>query len=302
MNGHYSGAEEVPARRKGDMIKLIIFDLDNTLTDFVRVKNSAIEAAIQSMIDAGLMFPPDRLREEIFRIYDVEGIEYQRVFNTLLTDLIGRVDYKILAAGIVGYRRAREASLVLYPHVKVTLIELMRRGLKLAVISDAPRQEAWLRLCYLQLHHIFDVVLAHEDTGEYKPSPVPFTTVLRELGIEPGEAMMVGDWPERDIVGAAELGITTVFARYGDTFETKRSGADYEIDDMYGLIGIVDALNRGERPAGSAIPSGGGCCAPAAGSTRPPAADAGDDPAAGGSIRPPAADGAPEKGRSSCTS
>ncbi len=229
------------------MIKLIIFDLDNTLTDFVHMKNSSIEAAIQAMIDAGLMFPPESIREEIFRIYGEEGIEYQKVFNRLLIDLIGRVDYKILAAGIVGYRRAREASLVLYPHVKVTLIELMRRGLKLAVISDAPRQEAWLRLCYLQLHHMFDVVLAHEDTGEYKPSPAPFTAVLDELGIEPGEAMMVGDWPERDIAGAAELGITTVFARYGDTFATRKSGADHEINDIYALVEIVDAVNRAKR-------------------------------------------------------
>jgi putative hydrolase of the HAD superfamily len=56
---------------------------------------------------------------------------------------------------------------------------------------------------------------------------------------------MVGDWPERDIVGAAELGIRTVFARYGDTFGTKESGADYEIDDAYALVKIVEELNKG---------------------------------------------------------
>lgn len=226
------------------MIKLIIFDLDNTLTDFMRMKNSSIDAAIQSMIDAGLMFPPEKIRAEINYIYGDEGIEYQKVFNKLLINLIGVVDYKILAAGIVGYRKAREASLVLYPHVKVALIDLMKRGLKLAVISDAPRQEAWLRLCYLQLHHIFDSVITHEDTGEYKPSPEPFLTVLNELGIKPDEALMVGDWPERDIVGAAEVGITTVFARYGDTLGTKKSGADHDIDDLFSLVEIVDKLNR----------------------------------------------------------
>jgi len=231
------------------MIKLIIFDIDNTLTDFIRMKDTSIDAAIQSMIDAGLMFPPDRIKEEVYRIYEDEGIEYQKVFNQLLLNLIGEVDYKMLAAGIVGYRRAREASLVLYPHVKVTLIELMKRGLKLAVISDAPRQEAWLRLCYLQLHHIFDIVLTHEDTGEYKPSPAPFELVLDRLGIAPQEAMMIGDWPERDIVGASELGIQTVFARYGDTFETESSGADYEIDDIFRLVEIVDRINGGEDAA-----------------------------------------------------
>jgi putative hydrolase of the HAD superfamily len=226
------------------VIKLVIFDLDNTLTDFVKTKDASIAAAVEGMIDAGLMFPPDRITKEIYRIYEEEGIEYQKVFNTLLTNLIGSVDYKILAAGIVAYRRAREAALVLYPHVRLALVHLLGRGLKLAVVSDAPRQEAWLRLCYLQLHHMFDVVITYEDTGQYKPSPAPFRKVLDRMGLEPGEAIMVGDWPERDIVGAAELGIKTVFARYGDTFGTKESGADYEIEDAYDLIAVVDELNR----------------------------------------------------------
>jgi putative hydrolase of the HAD superfamily len=195
------------------------------------------------MIDAGLDYPFEEIHERIYRIYDEEGIEYQKVFNKLLGDLIGHVDYRVLAAGIVGYRKAREAALVLYPHVNRTLLTLVKMGLKLAVISDAPRQEAWMRLCYLGLHHTFDTVVAFEDTGQYKPSPVPFRVVLERLGIEPQEALMVGDWPERDIVGASELGIKTVFARYGDTFGTRESGADFEIEDIYTLVDIVKSLN-----------------------------------------------------------
>ncbi|MFO7916136.1 MAG: HAD-IA family hydrolase [Candidatus Krumholzibacteriales bacterium] len=225
------------------MIDLIIFDLDNTLTDFVRMKNTAIEAAAKGMVDAGLLLPSEEIETEIFKIYEKEGIEYQRVFNQLLIELIGEVDYKILAAGIVAYRRAREAALVLYPHVNKTLVELLKRGLKLAVITDAPRQEAWLRLCYLKLHHMFDIVLTFEDTGVRKPNPIPFETVLNKLGLKPERALMVGDWPERDIVGASELGMKTVFARYGDTFGIKKSGADYEIDDLLELVRIVDELN-----------------------------------------------------------
>ncbi|MCU0638389.1 MAG: HAD-IA family hydrolase [Candidatus Krumholzibacteria bacterium] len=228
------------------MIKLIIFDLDNTLTDFIGMKEDSIDAAVTAMIDAGLDFSAEKIRSEIFRIYDEEGIEYQKVFNRLLVDLVGAVDYRIMAAGIVSYRKAREAALVLYPHVNRTLLALIKKGLKLAVISDAPRQEAWMRLCYLQLQHLFDTVVAFEDSGEHKPSPVPFRMVLDQLGMKPEEALMVGDWPERDIAGASELGIRTVFARYGDTFGTKVSGADYDIDDIFELVGIVDGINGAE--------------------------------------------------------
>ncbi len=228
------------------MIRVVVFDLDNTLTDFMRMKENAVDAAVAAMIDAGLRFDAEVIKRKIYDIYEKKGIEFQKVFDDALTDLIGEVDYKIKAAGIVGYRRAREASLVLYPHVHVTLMELIKRGIRLAVVSDAPRLEAWLRLCYLQLHHLFDFVSTFEDAGERKPSPVPFQRALDHFGVEPREAVMVGDWPERDITGAARLGMVTVFARYGNTFGTVDSGAQYEIEDIYELVDIVDRINAGE--------------------------------------------------------
>ena len=225
------------------MIKVVIFDLDNTLTDFMRMKESAVDAAVGAMVDAGLRFPPEQIKDKIYEVYEREGIEFQQVFDEALKELLGDTDFKILAAGIVGYRRAKEASLVLYPHVRVTLIELMKRGIRLAVVSDAPRKEAWLRLCYLQLHHMFDFVSTFEDVGERKPSPVPFQRALEYFDVAPSEAIMVGDWPERDITGASKIGMRTVFARYGNTFGSVESGAHHDINDIYELVDVVDQLN-----------------------------------------------------------
>lgn len=222
------------------MIKVVIFDLDNTLTDFMRMKESAVDAAVDAMIDAGLRLPAVTIKEKIYEVYDEKGIEFQGVFDDVLEGLLGKVNHKVLAAGVVAYRRAKEAALVLYPHVRVTLFELIKRGIRLAVISDAPRKEGWLRLCYLQLHHMFEKVLTFDDTGERKPSPVPFRHVLDHFGVDPKHAMMVGDWPERDIRGAEQLGIVTVFARYGDRSGVEESGASYDINDIIELVEIVD--------------------------------------------------------------
>lgn len=230
------------------MIRAIIFDLDNTLTDFMRMKRAAIEAGVEGMLDAGLVVSPGKVEEVIWKTYEREGIEYQNVFDSVIEEILGYVDPKILAAGIIAYRRARESTLVLYPHVQYALLELLKRGLRLAVVSDAPRAQAWLRLASLQLHNIFDHVVTFEDTGQRKPSPEPFRKALELLQVEPREALMVGDWAERDVVGAAQLGISTVFARYGDTFGTKESGADYELNDILELLGIVDELNQGKKP------------------------------------------------------
>ncbi len=226
------------------MIKSVVFDLDNTLVDFMAMKRKAVDAAVDSMIDAGLGISSEEAHERINAIYKEKGIEFQFVFDQLLYDIFQKVDYKILSAGIIAYRRAREAALVPYPHTYMTLIELVKRGLKLAVVSDAPAREAWLRLCYLNLHHIFDCVVTFDDTGERKPSPVPFKKVLECLFVKPEEALMVGDWAERDMVGAAKVGMKTVFARYGDNFGTIDSGANYDIDDIQKILEIVDFENN----------------------------------------------------------
>ena len=89
--------------------------------------------------------------------------------------------------------------------------------------------------------------MTFDDTGERKPSPKPFQRVLDYFDIAPSEAIMVGDWPERDITGAIHVGMTAVFARYGDTFATEESGAKYDIEDIIELIEIVDGINEGAR-------------------------------------------------------
>ena len=122
-------------------------------------------------------------------------------------------------------------------------VALVKKGIKLAVVSDAPSREAWMRIYYLNLYHFFDAVITFDESGERKPSEKPFQMVLNALGLQPDESIMVGDWPERDVVGARQIGMRTAFARYGDTFSTQHSGADWDINDIYELVEILNELN-----------------------------------------------------------
>ena len=160
------------------MVQAVIFDLDNTLLDFMNMKTKAIEAALNGMIEAGLQIEKETARNKIISIYKNKGWEYQEVFDDFIEDELGKLEYKILASGIVAYRKAREASLILYPNVNSTLITLSKWGLKLGVVSDAPSREAWMRICSVNLHHIFDAVVTFHDTGMHKPSPEPFEKYL----------------------------------------------------------------------------------------------------------------------------
>ena len=225
------------------MIKGVVFDLDNTLLDFMKMKEFAVKAAIRGMIEAGLKVNEDKSYIEINSIYEEFGWENQKVFDVFLEKSIGHVDNKFLAAGIVAYRRAREANLMAYPNVNKTLMALTKSGIKLGVVSDAPSREAWMRIYYLNLYHYFDVVITYDDSGERKPSPIPFQLALDGMGLRPEETIMIGDWPERDVVGAQQIGMKTAFARYGDTFGTVNSGADWDLNDIYQLVGIINEHN-----------------------------------------------------------
>ena len=55
------------------MIKAAIFDLDNTLLDFMNMKSTAIEAAINGMIEAGLDLDKSISKDEIYSIYESKG-------------------------------------------------------------------------------------------------------------------------------------------------------------------------------------------------------------------------------------
>ena len=229
---------------KESLIKGVVFDLDNTLLDFMKMKQVAVRSAIRGMIEAGLEIDEDKSFDNIISLYEKIGWENQKVFDVFLENSIGHVDNKFLAAGVVAYRRAREANLLAYPNVNKTLIDLTKLGMKLAVVSDAPSREAWMRIYYLNLYHFFDAVVTFDDSGERKPSSVPFEMALKKLGLEPESSLMIGDWPERDVVGAKKIGMKTAFAVYGDTFGTKNSGADWDVEDISELVIIIKKNNN----------------------------------------------------------
>lgn len=74
------------------MIKAVLFDLDNTLIDFMRFKNKCCEAAIEEMISAGLRMNKEKASSLLFKIYDKYGIEHKMIFQKFLKKAIGEID------------------------------------------------------------------------------------------------------------------------------------------------------------------------------------------------------------------
>ena len=93
-----------------NLIKGVVFDLDNTLLDFMKMKEFAVKAAVKGMIEAGLLLDEDQAYKEIVGIYEEFGWENQKVFDVFIEKQIGYIEHKYLAAGIVAYRRLEKQT------------------------------------------------------------------------------------------------------------------------------------------------------------------------------------------------
>jgi FMN phosphatase YigB (HAD superfamily) len=60
----------------------------------------------------------------------------------------------------------------------------------------------------------FEVVALSEEVGTAKPDPMLFRNALERAGVEPAEALMIGDRLDNDIAPACVLGMKTAWVRW----------------------------------------------------------------------------------------
>jgi len=223
-------------------IRALLFDMDNTLFDLVGAKQAACKA-ITAEVGGG---PPDMLFSYFLR--RTRGFEDPENIRDFLIDT-GIYSDEAFAWCRATYHEVKLSHIEPYPGVEETLDELGRRNYPLVLVTDAHHRDALPRLEKTGLLKRFNHIITHDMTWEKKPSPIPFLYALQKVGITPGEAgdaMIVGDSPRRDISPGRELGMYTVYARYGDRFSSTRedSGAQFVIDDFRELLPLLDGFSR----------------------------------------------------------
>jgi HAD superfamily hydrolase (TIGR02253 family) len=237
------------------MIKGIIFDVDNTLIDFYRMKSMSISNSIDAMIDAGLKIKKKEALKIIHEIFNELGMEAHLLFQSFSKKVYGKIDYKIVAAAIVAHQTVWNGFLHTFPGVIESLIELKQMGLKLGIVSDARKMHAYERLYGMRIVDFFDVVVTYDDTRKYKPSRRPFVHALRSLKLKPENCVMLGDWIKGDVGGALKMGMYACLAKYGAPDHESRKmmnmnhvkkydiHPDFVLKEFSEIVGLVKKLN-----------------------------------------------------------
>ena len=99
----------------------------------------------------------------------------------------------------------------LFPGALDLLRSLKERGIKLGLVTNGLSETHREKIALLRVSEFFDAIFLADEVGMIKPDPLLFAHACRTLGGAPARAAMVGDRYDRDIRGALEAGLFTVW-------------------------------------------------------------------------------------------
>lgn len=219
-------------------VKLIIFDMDDTLYPEREFVFSGYKAVSRYVLDKYGLFIEDELK----RRFD----EGQRgdLFSVVLNSFGLNLSEAKIKELVSVYR---EHIPVIRPYSDVNLISKFKdEGYKLGLISDGWSEVQSNKWCSLGLRGLFDFVLFTDDFGRefWKPHPKAFQEMIKQAGVKFEEAVYIGDNPVKDFDGPQMLGMKSLrIKRYGGehSLVKAKDQSIYEIKSINELSDLLES-------------------------------------------------------------
>jgi phosphoglycolate phosphatase len=212
-------------------VRALIFDLDGTLIDSKLDLALSINATLENIGRSPLP------HEAIFgMVGHGASVLVQRALG--LKDVTDAEVETGLAYFLSYYRSHMLDNTVAYPGVREGLALL--ENYPMAVLTNKPVNFSRAILDGLGLSRYFRFVYGGNSFEKKKPHPMGVQTLLRELGVQPQGAMMVGD-SEIDIQTARNSGVWACGVTYGlGTESLKKFPPDLMLDNLIELPAYLD--------------------------------------------------------------
>jgi putative hydrolase of the HAD superfamily len=212
-------------------LQAVLFDLDDTLhDDTLAFTSAADEVSREVAAEHGV----DALALKAAYVAEAEGFwkrltadQVQELLLTRLTSLrsrlwgtalssVGLSDPRLAERSAANYNLYRKKYFALFPGALDLLGRLRAAGKKLGMVTNGVSETHREKIALLQLSDHFDAIFLADETGMVKPDPRLFVHACEKLGSTPAATAMVGDRYERDIAGALEAGLFTIWVNLRD--------------------------------------------------------------------------------------
>ncbi len=229
------------------MIKVITFDLDNTLWDgnavIVRAEQALLEwlkknsrylsdAISNQMIVAARDIA---LQNQPELIHQVTEWRRQGLRQLLQTSGHHHAEAIELADDALTVFLSERQTMSPYPESEVVLKKLKPRFI-LGSLTNGNAD-----LSQTALDQYFDFSFSAESIGFRKPHPEIFEAVLSHNQCQADEVMHVGDHPKEDVLAAKQVGFKTVWANLTNQTWPHDETFDYQITNLLDLLNIIES-------------------------------------------------------------
>ena len=145
---------------------------------------------------------------------------------------------EFLSSEFSATRRARQRLL---PGARELLTALSTKYVFGMLTNGAPDLQRE-KIAATGLEPLFKAITVSGEHGIGKPNPEIFYHLLGELSVDPSEAVMVGNSLERDIAGARNAGIRSIWIRVSGSEEHANVAPDHSITALSEIPAILEQL------------------------------------------------------------
>ena len=216
--------------------RMVLIDVDGTLVDSV----PDLAYCVDEMMTR-LGRPPHG--EAAVRNWVGNGVE-RLVRRALIGQLDGEPDeadfeqaYPIF---LDLYADNTSKRSVLYPGVREGIDYLRSNGYPLGCVTNKVAQFTLPLLKDLGVFDAFSLVVSGDSLPEKKPHPMPLLHAAKHFGVEPNDALMIGD-SVSDVKAARAAGFGIICMSYGYNHgqDIREANPDAVIDSMVELKGLI---------------------------------------------------------------
>lgn len=197
-------------------IKYIFFDLDDTLFPTTQFAELARKNAVRAMVQHGLKTDYSSCYLELLRIIKDKGSNFDKHFNTLCEKFNGRIEPRIVAAGVMAYHNSKNTILP-FPNTYQTLLKLREQDYRLFIATNGNPVKQWEKVIRLNIDFYFEDIFISEEMGMLKSKKF-FEKVMKQLKIKPEQCLMVGNSIDIDIYPALRAGMRAVLVDHYSFF------------------------------------------------------------------------------------